>query len=330
MWLVSLVLYASPAQAGGFHVRTMRAPLAATEVERSLILPKGWAELGLGFDYKEATGQWSASGEKVDWDSTSWLYTTERIELRYGLSPRAELWATVPLHYARLTNDALGTDIDQFGLGEPKFGWRLEWFRKSTPTTSVITDLWMKVPSGLESPGTYIGGPSNWQHIPLSTGTQDLALDVRAKQQLGPIAITGDVGFVYRMSGVTQFLVETSESQFAGRFRPGSEFHAELTPLVQLGPIAIEGDLLYKRRFESAYGTTAKGINWDANLVPVEGSDGNQLDVGGQIIANITRGFDLRGGVTYPLMGEDLTFFPFEDITPTRGMTFSGTVELRY
>jgi hypothetical protein len=308
----------------------MRAPLEATEVERSLILPKGWAELGLGFDYKNATGEWGSDGSAIDWSDASWTYTTERFDVRYGISPRAELWMTVPLHYVNLSNASLGTDITGFGLGEPRFGWRLEWLRTHAPTTSIITDLWMKVPSGLESPGTYVGGPKNWQHIPMSSGTQDLGLDIRAKRQFGPVSITGDVGFIYRMSGVTQFLVETENEQFAGRFKPGSEFHAELDPLIQLGPIAVEGNAIYRRRFASALGTTSGGSNWDANLQTIGGSDGWSFDVGGQLIANITRGFDLRAGAMVPLRGEDLTFFPLEELTPTRGMTFSGTVELRY
>lgn len=330
MWLASLLLATSSASAGGFHVRTMRADLPATEVERSLLMPKGWLEFGLGFDYKQATGQWSDTGDPVDWESTTWLYTTERLSMRYGISRRSELWVYIPMHYVRLTNADLGTDISTFGLGEPKFGWQFSWFEHHAPVTSIATDLWMKVPSGQESPGTYIGGPENWQRIPMSTGTQDLGLDIKAKQRLGPLALRGSVGFVYRMSGLSQFVVETSESQFAGRFRPGSEFHAEFDPLLQLGPVAIEGTAIYKRRFESAVGTTSGGIYWDEYLTPIEGSDGNSLDVGGNLLVQLTRGVDLQGGVSYPLLGEDLTFFPLEDLTPTRAMTFSGTLELRY
>jgi hypothetical protein len=39
---------------------------------------------------------------------------------------------------------------------------------------------------------------------------------------------------------------------------------------------------------------------------------------------------DLIGGVSIPLRGEDLQFFPIEDIHPTRGNTYTGMFAFRY
>jgi hypothetical protein len=47
-------------------------------------------------------------------------------------------------------------------------------------------------------------------------------------------------------------------------------------------------------------------------------------------VFNLTRGFDIDLGVSVPVVGEDLQFFPIEDIHPTRGVTYSGTLEARF
>ncbi len=319
----------------------MRAPLSALEVERPLVLGKGWLELGLDFEYKRTGGRqlfgilpeggaWSAEGAPVAWRDARWVYTTERADLRYGISRRADLWVSVPFHYVHLGNEVKGTDIADFGLGEPRFGWTLEWYHHDASTTSVVTDLAYKAPAGNEAPGNYIGGPNTVTRFPMSTGTPDISLDLRAKQQIGPVALTGSVGFVYRFSGVSQFVVEVTEYQFSGRFQPGHELHGEFSPLVQLGPIAVVGDAIVRRRFVASVGTTSGGLNWNENLDPIPGSDGWSLDAGGGLIANVTRGFDVHAGVSVPVRGEDLNFFPLEDLTPTRGVTYSTTVELRY
>ena len=48
------------------------------------------------------------------------------------------------------------------------------------------------------------------------------------------------------------------------------------------------------------------------------------------VTLHITRGVDLVGSALVPIRGEDLGFFPIEDIHPTRGNTYSGTLEFRY
>lgn len=342
--LVALTFGHGTAEAAGFQAKTMRAPLSAVEVERPLVIGRGWLEFGLGFDYKRAggcwpvesdgdcfveTGAWGSDGEVDPFEDARWTYTTQRLDIRYGISRRAELYWSVPFHYVHLQNEKLGTDTSEFGIGDPRFGWRLEWFRKDAPTTSVVTDLQVKLPAGSESPGTFIGGPNTVGDFVLSTGTMDAALHVRGKQQFGPFAVTGSAGYVHRFSGVAQFAVETENHYFLGRFKPGSEAQLSVEPMVQAGPVAIAAEVLYRYRWASATGTTSPGIYPDAYLDPIEGSDGWSLDVKPGVTVAITRGVDLRAAMGIPLRGEDL-LFPLEDITPTRGVTYSGTAEFRF
>lgn len=329
--LISLALafWTDSAHAAGFQAKTMRAPLSAVEVERPLVIGRGWLEFGLGVDAKPATGQWTPEGRPEAFDHARWLYTTERIDIRYGIARRGELYWSVPFHYVRLTNDDLGTDISDFGIGDPRMGWKLEWLRRNAPLTSVITDLQFKVPTGSESPDSYIGGPNNMTNFLLSTGTADAGLAVRGKQQLGPAAITAGVGYVYRFSGVVQYAIETEEQQFLGRFKPGNELQLTAEPAVQLGPVHLAAEVSYRVREASRVGTTSGGLIPDAHLQPIQDSDGASLDVTPAVTLNLTRGVDIRGAVGIPLAGEDL-LFPFEQITPTYGYTYSGSVELRY
>ncbi|MSP55633.1 MAG: hypothetical protein EXR69_08530, partial [Myxococcales bacterium] len=325
------VLLAPAALAAGFQVRTMRAPMATTEVERGLIIGRGWLELVLGAEYKEATGYWGDDGSKgtfldADGRGARWLYTTERVGIRYGVTRHAELHLVVPFHYVQLTNALLGTNTDTFGLGDPTLGWKIEWLRKHAPMTSIATDLYVKVPAGGESPGSFIGGPNTVSSFPLSTGTMDAGIELAGKQQFGPVAITVGLRGTHKFSGVAQYVVEVEEHQFLGRFKPGDEVRLCLRPELQMGPLAASAEIAYAARAAAASGTTSSGIVPDRYLTPIAGSDGWALDLTPALTANITRGFDIVAAVGVPLRGEDLSFFPFEDLTPTRGLTYSATV----
>jgi len=183
---LSLAMTAGTAHAEGFQVKTMRDPLPSREFERGLVIGKGWAEWAFGADVKIATGYWDGEGNAQDWDSAKFTHTTERMTVRYGVSRRAELWLELPFHYQRLSNDTLGTDISQFGLGDPRFGWKVEPFRSMAPVTSLILYTWYKGPAGNEAPGSYIGGPDSFANFVVSTGTPDMAFGAAGKRRVRP------------------------------------------------------------------------------------------------------------------------------------------------
>ncbi|MCB9740996.1 MAG: hypothetical protein H6741_16995 [Alphaproteobacteria bacterium] len=280
---------------------------------------------------KNASGYWSADGQKVEFQDANWLYTTERLHIRYGIAPRAELYWIVKGHYLQLTNETLGTDTHGLYWGDPRFGWRFEVLRTAAPLTSVATVVEMKVPLGNEASGSYIAGPSSLQKFVTTTGTADLRLGVDGKRQLvGPLAAGGSLGYVYRFSNIVQYLLETENNQFHGRIKPGPQVYAEVNLMAQLGPIALSAAPGLEWHGPVAMGTTSSGLVPDRNLEIVEGSDGWSADVDVGVVANLTRNIDLVYGLNVPLRGEDLLFFPIEDIHPTYGLTHSATIELRY
>jgi len=314
LFLLGLGVLAPSAMAGGFQAKTMRETLSAREVERPLLIGKGWLEFGLGADMKTATQFWDADGEKVDFaDNAAWTYTTERLDIRYGVAHRGELYWTVKTHYVHLTNEVLGTDITQFGLGDPNFGARYELFRSQAPLTSVIAYGDYKAPAANESPGNYVGGPSTFSAVVLTTGTPDITLGLAAKQQFGPAAITLDAAYVRRMGGVVQYLIETELNQFSGRIKPGDQVRLKGDLLVQAGPVALNGGAVLTRRDETLIGNTAEGAFMNKNMNAVEGSDGVALDALAGATFNITRGVDFVARASIPVKGEDLLFWPIED-----------------
>lgn len=319
---------AGHAFAAGLEAKTMRVPLAVTEVERPLILGRGWLELGLGVEVKDAVGAWTADGEPRGFgsDDTDWLYTTERIDVRYGITRHAEVYARVPVHYERLTRG--GASTAAFGLGDPLVGWRVEWFRKHAPTTSITSDLYAKLPAGPEAAGSTIGTASGATGLPLSTGTSDAGVELAGKHQLGPIAVTAGIAYTHKFSGVTQYALDVEGAPYAGRFKPGDEVRLRVEPVIQLGPLAVATEVAYRRRAMAAVGTASAADGRE--FTAVAGSDGWAVDVTPGVTVNVTRGFDLHAGVAVPIRGEDLVFFPLEDLTPTRGLAWSGGLELRY
>ncbi len=321
---------ASEVEAAAFEAKTGRLPLSVREVERGLVMQKGWLELGLSVDWKVATGYWTADGEAADFDYAKWTYSTERMDIRYGITRRSEIFWRMPFHYMNLSNDNLGTDTSTFAMGDPVLGYKYELFDKAAPVTSVAAYVQMKLPAGQESPGQYVGGPYTIDKFVVSTGTPDYTIGLEAKQQAGPLAVVGGVGYTYRMSSVVQYLVEVTEYQFVGRMKPGSYVYGDLGLQLGLGPVVLLGNAHYVKRDETKIGTTGEQFLGNNQLYAVEGSDGWSLDADAGLMVNLTRGLDIAGGVNIPVRGEDLQFFPLESIHPTRGLTYTGTLKLRY
>lgn len=325
-----LVLGTSQAWAGIGATKTMRQPLPSQEVERSVNIPKGWLEFGFGYHHKVATGSWGADGTAHEFDSARWTLDTYRLDVRYGLTNKVEIWWAMPLLSGHLTNDVLGTDTRDRSLGDLLFGYRLLLMHGEAPTSDLALELEFKGPSSQEAPGSYIGGPLNVASFVFTTGTPDVALGLAWRQQFGFMSVTARAGYVKRFSGVVQYLVELNEYQFSGRIKPGDKVYGDLDLLVQLGPVALVASPEFTWRNTTRIGTTAPGLTPASRTNPVVGSDGYNLDLDVQGLVNITRGFDAGVGVTLPLAGEDLQFFPIEDLHPTRGVTISGSFELRY
>lgn len=327
---LGLALVGSTAYAAGFQAKTMRDPFANREVDRGLVLGKGWAQIDLGSSYKSAAGYWNDDGDPVDFQNANWLYTTQHLSARYGITHRGEMYWTFKTHYASLTNELLGTDIRQFGIGDPEFGYKLEVFRTLSPMTSVIVYGNYKAPLGNENPGNATGGANSFTSIIMTTGTPDITFGAAAKRSFGPAAFHVDAGYVYRASGLTKYVIETDVGQFNARIKPGNMIKLDADVSFQVAMASLSGGINFVQRSATKAGASSGGISAARNLKEITGSDGWALDANAGLIVNVTRGIDLIGGVSIPVQGHDFAFFPIEDIHPTRGNTYSGAFAFRY
>jgi hypothetical protein len=224
----------------------------------------------------------------------------------------------------------LNTNISEYGLGDPSFGFKMEVYRGSAPTTSIVGEVFYKAPAGDDSPGNFIGGPNTFTNIVLGTGTPDMGAGLQGKRQYGPFAVELGAKYTRRFSRAVGYLIETEFHQFQARIKPGDLVDYNMDFLVQVGPVAIHNRWYVQQRYTTLIGTASPGLFGDQNLKPVDGSDGSSVDTSVGAIFNLSRGVDISFDVRQPLIGEDLQFFPIEQIHPTRGTTYSTAVELRY
>ena len=305
--------------------------LPGRQIERPLVLGKGWLEIGLGVDRKVATGAWGPMGQPVEWEpGTRFTYDTHRMDLRYGLSRRVELTAQLKTHWVEWEQPGAAADLEQFGIGDPRFGVVFEAFRAQGPLTSLVFVGNIKGAAANESPGDIDGDPSTFSRFVMTTGTSDLELGVRGKHQLGPMAITLDAAGVYRSSDVTQYMADPQHPGFNQRIQPGSLGRVGAELLLQLGPVACSGGAVLTARSATRVGSTAPGLFPARNLRVLDGSEGIAVDARAATIVHLSRRIDAIVGVQVPMLGEDWMYFPIEDLHPTRGTTTSATLALRH
>lgn len=330
--LLGVGLVAEPAQAGLFGPKSSREVMPAREVERPLDLPRGWSEFTLSHDVKLGTGGWSPDGQVVPFEHASWTWHTSLLRWRFGLTRRSDIQWDLPFHVGRLTNDELGTNLTAGNLGDIRFTYRYRLYEaEDAPMTAVVVEASLEGPTGRETPGTYRGGPQQMSTILTTSGSWDAYLGVAARRQVGPLRFTGRAGYMRRFSGLTQFVVEIENGQFAGRFKPGDRVQASVEVLGQIGPVAVAASPRFAYRAATKAGVTSNTwYNPGSEMTAYPNSDGIELDLDANIIVNATRGFDIILQGSLPLVGEDLQFFPLEDVHPTYGPTLGGAVEVRF
>jgi hypothetical protein len=325
-----LLFFTKAAFAGGFEPKTMQEPLSNRSIERGLVLGKGWFQVTLGNDYKLSNGYWGSDGEIVDFENMYWMYTTQTLGIRYGITRRGELHWKMKSHYVELVNADLGTDLTQFGLGDPEFGYTFEILGTDAPLTSYVGYLSYKAPFANESPGNYVGGPNTFSQVVLTSGTADLTLGNKVKKQIGPVVLMADLSQVFRLSGLALYAIETDLNQFMVRVKPGNVSRVGADVGLQFGPIYIQSGALYQYRQAFKMGPSSSGILPALQLDKILDSEGWSLDSNTQLTLNIGQRIDLIGSASIPLRGEDLQFFPIEDIHPTYGYTYSGEIVFRF
>ena len=348
--ILGLLVCVGDAEATGFEPKTSQEPLSNRSIDRRLVLGMGWFELSLGSTYKDALGYWNRDGAELKtsdgemlrytpFTNASWLYTTQNLQIRYGVLRRVELFWNLKSHYVELTNPALGTDIQQYGVGDPEFGVKFEVFRSgstvyqledSKDLRSMVVYTNYKAPMGNESPGNYVGGPNTFNSVVLTTGTPDWTFGSTYKQVQGIFSCELDFKHTFRISNVTLYALETDMNQFSIRVKPGNTTDLKFDVGLQSGPLFLTAGAALGHRGDLRMGNTVDGFVPSLQLDTIEDSSGVTVDVNTSATINIGQRLDLIGRASIPIRGEDLMFFPLEAIHPTYGYTYSGTIAYRF
>ena len=329
--LLLSTLFASSNANAGLETKTMREALSKRSVDRPLVNGKGWFEFDLGTHHKIGTGYWDSTGTMQPFENTSWTYSTQKLLVRYGISRRVELNWALKTHYVSLQNSELETDISNYDFGDPEVGVKYSIFSSAAPMTSVVLTANYKSPMANESVGNYVGSPNAFSNFVLTTGTPDLSMGIAAKHQpLSFLSVDAQLDYIYRFSGLALYAVETELNQFSMRVKPGDVTKMRIGTLLQLGPLAMRGGASFLHRTMFSIGPTSGDLLPNLNLETIEDSDGWAVDVDAGITLNLPNYTDLNLGLNVPIRGEDLMFFPLEEVHPTYGLTYTGSLVLRY
>lgn len=207
--LLCAAIAVSPARAGGLGAHTSRDALPAREVERTLLVPRGWTLASLSYsarDLPEAPGASSVQ--------------TLRAEVAHGLLPRVDVRAALPLHEVRGRFGAR-----RAGIGDGSLACRLALLERDPPLTALAVELGVGTPSGR-------GGA---QPVALGSGTPDLSAGLAARRRLGALALSASVGGILRLPGRVAYVPGSVGDH--GVVDPSDELVARLDALLQAGPL---------------------------------------------------------------------------------------------
>jgi len=129
---------------------------------------------------------------------------------------------------------------------------------------------------------------------------------------------------------LTNYAIETDMNQFSSRVKPGDLNILDVQGEMQLGPLNVQAGGTYTQRGFFQIGSTSDGWLPNKNLESIEGSNGWAMDARIGATLNLFQEMDINANALIPLRGEDLMFFPLEDVHPTYGLVYSGELVYRF
>ena len=330
MFLVAALLSA-PAAAGPFTHKAMQGPWPERQVERNLVLPKGWLEVELASDMKWSTSYWDLPGERVRWDEgTKWTYSRVWLNVTQGFSKRLSLYARIPMVHARLVNPQ-GADTSTTALGDVHTGVILQPMLHQRGIFALQFDL--KAPSGVEWPSDFIGNPANVSSFLTGTGTTNLGVLAHGRytvQRL--VSLTGSIGLIFKLPSVVGYVVE-SDGFGNGWLDPGDELRFDGAITIQLSEQfavttfeTISGRGTYRM---GTSGSSVVRVDW----IDLASSSGIFVNGGLGLSWEPSRHWEVGVTVADALYGTQTRTFShlgLEEFSPQPGLTWSSKVAARW
>jgi hypothetical protein len=324
-------MLATSALAGPFTQKTMAGPWPERQVERALVLPKGWVQIGLTADHKSATRTRDRWGTAVDMDpGVAFHYTRTWLRVDQGFSKRIKLYAHAPVVRAAVSRDG-ETAVATTALGDVRGGFVVQPWLDTRLLGAMQVEL--KAPTGVEWPGAATGGAGNTSSFLTGTGTTDLNLTLHGQLGLGESGrLRAQAGYDARLPGVVGYIVEV-DGQANGWLNPGDVWRARLEGTAQLGSdvaLTAGGTARFVGWYRS--GTSGPSV-WRAELYDIPASYGNFVDVDGRVSYEPDPHFEVAGTASYQVVGGYTGVFShlgLDDYSPLPGLTLGLDLVTRW
>lgn len=331
--LLSLLLaLSSTADAGVFTQKTMQDPWPERQIQRPMVLPKGWTETSLGYDHKftrwtvDSTRTWHRLQNDARWD-----HGRLNLTLAHGFSRQIMLWVNLPIFvHSRLQSD-LGTDIRAGGFGDASAGLRVQPWH--LPMWSMAFEIDLKTPSGSEWPGNYQGGAAATSTFLLGTGITNVGINARFRLHTNRwYGADLELGGRLKLPAVVGYVVE--DGGFGnGWLDPGDELWMHVAANGQLGSdVSFGADFWLSARGRYRMGTSGPGA-FRTNLSTIAGSSGVFTDFGAHLSWEPFDHLELQARARHPIQYADVTLFShlgLDEFSPQPGWTFGGSVVGRW
>jgi hypothetical protein len=264
-------MFGAVVEGAAFSQKSMQSNWSTLQIERQLVLPKGWMTLQFSLDSKYSTSQRDTTGQKIAFDNNAaWSYSRFWFNYANAFSKTTTMYIKVPIVRASLRPDS-GATITTIALGDVHSG--IIYQPKLHHKHALAAQLDLKSPSGVEWPGNRRGGPSDISSFLTGTGITNLGLLVHGKMWMGQrYAIHLAMGYIVKFPGIVGYVVE-QDGFGNGILSPGNEIKVDAEHIVQLSDdFCLQVNHSVSQRAAYKMGVSGEGISWNVNQVIVEPS----------------------------------------------------------
>lgn len=310
----TILFVAVTGSAGARADEGKKEALAAIEVERGWVLPRGWSEAGVGLEVQRSEERWSEDGGVAP--GAVFSRATVTSGWRFGIARGMDVEVRVPVSAESLAGE------EAAGLGDVGAAWRWAWWSQRAPNRTFGSEISLSLPTGARAEGAVLGAAASGG-IPLGTGSVGLTAGVGGTRQLGPIRASAEARLTHWFPGESGFVLAETSSTWV---QPGDGVLLQAEALVQLAVLAPTCALTYRR-----WGAARVGDDFGLQLGDrVEDSGGWGWEVAPGVVLDLSRGVQLSGAVRIPLRGEGDTFFPVVSLSPVPGPAWSAGLRVRF
>jgi len=327
LWLIAG--WAGIAQAGPFTQKSSQGEAPETQVDRRLVLPRGWLELGVRADSKSSNAYRDGQGRRKQRES-NWRYSRGWLDVRQGFSKRITLYGSMPWVMAELSPQA-GTVTRTVAMGDAHIGLVAEPWNWEEVGLGFSMDL--KAPSGVEWPGDVVSGPDQVSSFLTGTGTSNFAVQALGRAVIADrIGVRAGVGYVHKFAGVVGYVVQ-DDGFGNGWIDPGDEIRLDADATGQIiDSLALSLGARWSRRSAYKMGVSGPGTTRRV-MSELPGGAGSFLDARVGLSWEPSDHWELHAHGARDVAGSDTRVFShlgLEEFSPQPGIEAGMGVRVRW